>query len=75
LFGDLLPGNDSFVAIRCSGNVIAEPLVSNGRPLWLHFYGFQAVFTEALSSNSHIPSQYVLHFLLTFSFSNDMRRQ
>jgi hypothetical protein len=45
---------DSFVAIRCSGNVITEPLLSKGRPLWLHYSGFRAVLTEPLPSNSHI---------------------
>jgi hypothetical protein len=40
LFSDLLPINDSFVAICCSGNVITEPLLSNGRPE-LHYSGFQ----------------------------------
>jgi hypothetical protein len=38
---DLLPSNDSFVAIRCSGKVITEPLLSNGRPVRLHYFGFQ----------------------------------
>jgi hypothetical protein len=37
----LLPGNGLFVAIRCSGNVISEPLLSNGRLLRLHHSGFQ----------------------------------
>jgi hypothetical protein len=45
---------DSIVAHRCSGNVITEPLLSNGRPLWLHYSGFQAVLTEPLPSNGHI---------------------
>jgi hypothetical protein len=31
VFSNLLPGSDSFVAIRCSGNVISGPLLSNGR--------------------------------------------
>jgi hypothetical protein len=51
VFSDLPPTNDSFVAIRCSGNVITEPLLSNGHPLWLHYSGFQAVFTEPLPNN------------------------
>jgi hypothetical protein len=51
VFSNLLPGNDTFVAIRCSENVISEPLLSNGRPLWLHYSGFYAVFTELLLSN------------------------
>jgi hypothetical protein len=29
VFGDLLPGNDSFVAICCSENVLSGPLLSN----------------------------------------------
>jgi hypothetical protein len=41
LFSSLLPSNDSFVAICCSGNMITEPLLSNGRPLRLHCSGFQ----------------------------------
>jgi hypothetical protein len=41
VFSNLLPGNDSFTAIRCSGNVISEPLLSNGRLLRLHHSGFQ----------------------------------
>jgi hypothetical protein len=36
VFSNLLPGNDSFVAIRCNGNVISDPLLSNGRLLLLH---------------------------------------
>jgi hypothetical protein len=58
VFSDLLRSNDSFVAIRCSRNVITEPMLSNGRPFWLHYSGFQTVFAEALSSNGHISSQY-----------------
>jgi hypothetical protein len=45
---------DTFVAIRCSGDVITKPLPRNGRPLWLHYSGFQAVLTEQLPSNGHI---------------------
>jgi hypothetical protein len=45
---------DLFVAIRCSGNVISESVISNGRPLWFHYSGFQAVLTEPLPSNGHI---------------------
>jgi hypothetical protein len=52
---------DSFVVIRCSGNVITKPLLSNWRPLWLHYSGFQAVFTEPSPSNGHI-----CHSLLWF---------
>jgi hypothetical protein len=52
VFSYLLPSNDSFVAIHCSGNVITEPLLSNERPLWLHYSIFLALFTEALSSNA-----------------------
>jgi hypothetical protein len=33
VFSNLLPGNDSFLAIRCSGNVISDPLLSNERLL------------------------------------------
>jgi hypothetical protein len=33
----------SFVAIRCSGNVITEPSLSNRRLLWLHYSCFQAL--------------------------------
>jgi hypothetical protein len=29
MFSNLLPANDSFIAICCSGNVISEPLLSN----------------------------------------------
>jgi hypothetical protein len=54
---------DSFVAIRCSGNVITEPLLSNGRPLWLHYSGFQAVLTEPLPSNCHIRHSINIHKL------------
>jgi hypothetical protein len=38
---NLLPGNDSFIAIRCSGDVISNPLLSNGRLLQLHNSGFE----------------------------------
>jgi hypothetical protein len=41
LFSCLLPSNDSFFAILCSGNVITEPLLSNGRPFRFHYFGFQ----------------------------------
>jgi hypothetical protein len=51
VFSDSLPSNDSFVAVRCSGNVITEALLSNGRPLWLQYSGFQAVLTEPLPNN------------------------
>jgi hypothetical protein len=44
----------SFVVIRCSGNVITEPLLSNGSQIWLHYSGFQAVLTEPLPSNGYI---------------------
>jgi hypothetical protein len=38
---NLLLGNYSFVAIRCRGNVISEPLLSNVLLLRLHHSGFQ----------------------------------
>jgi hypothetical protein len=41
VFGNLLSGNDSFVAIRCSGSVISEPLLSNRCPVRLYRSGFQ----------------------------------
>jgi hypothetical protein len=41
VFSNFLPSNDSFVAIRCSGNVISQPLISNGRLLRLYHSGFQ----------------------------------
>jgi hypothetical protein len=41
LFSGLLPNNNSFVAVRCSGIVIFKPLPSNGRPNRLHYSGFQ----------------------------------
>jgi hypothetical protein len=31
VFSNLSPGNDSFAAIRCNGNIISELLLSNGR--------------------------------------------
>jgi hypothetical protein len=31
VFSNLLPGSDSFVATGCSGNVISETLLNNGR--------------------------------------------
>jgi hypothetical protein len=33
---------DLFVGICCSGNITTESLLSNGRPLWLNYSGFQA---------------------------------
>jgi hypothetical protein len=42
VFSNLLPGNDSFVVIRCNGNVISDPLLSIGRLLRLHHSGFQS---------------------------------
>jgi hypothetical protein len=67
VFSGLLPSNDSFVAIRCSGNVITEPLLTKGRPLLLHYSGFQAVFTEGFSNNCHIPSQkYIYTYIYTY---------
>jgi hypothetical protein len=41
VFNSLLPGNDSFIVIRCSGNLISESLLSNGRLLRLRHSGFQ----------------------------------
>jgi hypothetical protein len=41
VFSNLLPGKDSVVAICCSGNVVTEPLLGNGRPLRLHYFGLQ----------------------------------
>jgi hypothetical protein len=55
--------------------MITEQLLSNGRMFWLHYSGFQAVLTEALSSNGHISSQYPLHSLLTFPFYNEVQKQ
>jgi hypothetical protein len=59
---------DSFVAIRCSRNVITKPFLSNWFPLWLHSSGFQAVFTEPLPSNCHIR-----HDILTCSVAYNLR--
>jgi hypothetical protein len=40
VFSSLLPDNYSFVGILCSGNMISDPLLSNGRLLRLHRSGF-----------------------------------
>jgi hypothetical protein len=40
VFSNLLPGKDSMIAICCSRNVISEPLLSNGRPLWIPYSSF-----------------------------------
>jgi hypothetical protein len=39
---------DSFFDICTSRNMITESLLSNGRPLWLHYSGFLVVLTEPL---------------------------
>jgi hypothetical protein len=39
-------------------SVFTEPLLKSGRPLWLHYSGFQPVLTEPLSSNGHIRHCY-----------------
>jgi hypothetical protein len=31
VYSNLLPGNDSFAVICCNGNMISEPLLSDGR--------------------------------------------
>jgi hypothetical protein len=53
-FTEALCSNGVVLAIRCSGNVITETLLTNGRRLWLHYSDFQEVFTELLPSNGHI---------------------
>lgn len=52
---------NSFVAIRCSVNVITEPLLSNRRSLWLCSSSFQEVLTEPLLSNGRIRHNIYIH--------------
>jgi hypothetical protein len=66
VFRDFVPSNESFIAIRCSWNAITEPLLSNGRPLWLHYPGFQAVFAEALCSNGLFRHNIIMDVALPF---------
>jgi hypothetical protein len=41
VFGDLLPGKESFAAVRCNGNVIFSRCSTADVWLWLHYSGFQ----------------------------------
>jgi hypothetical protein len=46
MFSNLLPGNDSFAAIRCNENVISEPLLSNERLDLAPVLRFSAVMSQ-----------------------------
>jgi hypothetical protein len=48
VFSNLLPGNDSFAAVRCNGNVFSEPLLSNGHLALAPYSGFQPSRHSAL---------------------------
>jgi hypothetical protein len=41
LFNGLLSSNNSFIVICCSGKVVTEPLLGNGRLLRFYHSGFQ----------------------------------
>jgi hypothetical protein len=47
---------------------LGETLASNGRQLWLHYSGFQAVLTEQLPSNRHIRHYYFRLREISFEF-------
>jgi hypothetical protein len=46
VFSNLLPGNDSFTAIRCNGNVISGPLLNNGRLDLVPLFRLSAVTSQ-----------------------------
>jgi hypothetical protein len=48
VFSNLLPGNDSFAAIPCNGNVISEPLLSNGRLALAPLFRLSAVTPQCV---------------------------
>jgi hypothetical protein len=60
---------DPFIAIRCSGNVITEPLLSSRRPPWLHYFGLQAVLTKSLPNSDHIRQNIKFHNFAFIIFS------
>jgi hypothetical protein len=39
---DRCPAVNYSLSFHCSGNMLGEPLASNGLPLWLHYSDFQA---------------------------------
>jgi hypothetical protein len=51
VFSSLLPGNDSFAAIRCNENLISESLLSNGRLALTPLFRLSAVTSQYLLQN------------------------
>jgi hypothetical protein len=65
VFSSLLPGNDPFVAIYCNGNVISDPLLSNGRLMQLHHSDFQPSCHNIILPFTFRSSESFLFFWLT----------
>jgi hypothetical protein len=38
----------------CHGSVLTEPLASNGLPLWLRYFGFQASYHNTMKPDKYI---------------------
>jgi hypothetical protein len=55
VFSKLLPGNDSFAAVHCNGNMIYESFLSNGR-----------LALAPLCRLSAVTSQYFLYMKIVF---------
>jgi hypothetical protein len=48
VFNNLLPGNDSFAAILCNGNLISEPLLNNGHLVPAPVFRLSAVTSQCV---------------------------
>jgi hypothetical protein len=59
-FSNLLPGNNSFIAIRCNGNVIPQPLLSSGRLLGCTIPAFSRHVTVYLTTLSVVQTASIL---------------
>jgi hypothetical protein len=81
VFSKLLLGNDFLSLFVVAGNASSKPLLSNGRPLWLHYSSFQAschntkdidklkkeIESDVFQFFDAIPSSFENTFLITLN--------
>jgi hypothetical protein len=71
VFSNLLPRNDSFAVIRFNGNVLSDPLLSNGCLLRLHHSRYQPSRHSTISLRPTTSTSFLepMHLLYCLKFS------
>jgi hypothetical protein len=68
VFRNLLPGNDC-----CSGNVISDPLLNNGRLALVPLFRLSAVTSQCFRDRRHLTTERV--FIATIRFKRVLLNQ